>query len=34
MQFERDVAGKVGGMTMRVIQSDFSFDAQDLQPKK
>lgn len=34
VQFERDLSGKVGGMTMRVVQSDFSFDAQDLDPKK
>ncbi|GBQ27310.1 beta-lactamase [Gluconacetobacter sacchari DSM 12717] len=34
VQFERDVSGKPVGLTMRVIESDFSFDAQDLHPKK
>ncbi|MBS1101624.1 serine hydrolase [Gluconobacter sp. Dm-62] len=34
VQFERDVSGQVTGMTMRVIGSDFSFDAQDLHPRK
>ncbi|WP_246375412.1 serine hydrolase [Gluconacetobacter takamatsuzukensis] len=34
VQFERDVSGKVVGMSMRVIGSDFSFDAQDLHPRK
>ncbi|MFW7268519.1 serine hydrolase [Gluconacetobacter sp. Hr-1-5] len=34
VQFERDVSGQVVGMSLRVIGSDFSFDAQDLHPRK
>ncbi|GBR44391.1 serine hydrolase [Gluconobacter roseus] len=34
VQFERDVSGQISGMKMQVIGSDFSFDAQDLHPKK
>lgn len=34
VQFERDVSGKVTGMKMQLVGSDFSFDAQDLHPKK
>lgn len=34
VQFERNVEGKVTGMTMKLLGSDFSFDAQDLHPRK
>lgn len=34
VQFERDMTGKVTGMKMQVIGSDFSFDAQDLHPRR
>ncbi|PYD75678.1 serine hydrolase [Novacetimonas pomaceti] len=34
VQFQRDMDGKVTGISMRVVGSDFSFDAQDLHPKK
>lgn len=34
VQFERDVEGKITGMKMRLLGSDFSFDAQDLHPRK
>ncbi|WP_367161210.1 serine hydrolase (plasmid) [Kozakia baliensis] len=34
VQFERDFSGKVTGMRMRLVGSDFSFDAQDLHPRK
>lgn len=34
VQFERNVSGQVTGIKMQVIGSDFSFDAQDLNPKK
>lgn len=34
VQFQRDMTGKVVGMKMQVIGSDFSFDAQDLHPRK
>ncbi|MEJ5141900.1 serine hydrolase [Gluconobacter albidus] len=34
VQFERDLSGQVSGLKMQVIGSDFSFDAQDLHPKK
>lgn len=34
VQFERNVEGKVTGMTMKLLGSDFSFDAQDLHPHK
>ncbi|MBS0994327.1 serine hydrolase [Gluconobacter cerinus] len=34
VQFERDVTGKVTGMKMQLLGSDFSFDAQDLHPRK
>ncbi|NHO34424.1 serine hydrolase [Acetobacter fallax] len=34
VQFHRDVTGKITDMSMQVIGSDFSFDAQDLHPWK
>ncbi|MEE8662816.1 MAG: serine hydrolase [Acetobacter sp.] len=34
VRFLRDVNGRVSGFRMEVIGSDFSFDAQDLHPKK
>ena len=34
VQFERDVSGTVTGMKMQLLGSDFSFDAQDLHPRK
>ncbi|WP_228121502.1 serine hydrolase [Gluconobacter cerevisiae] len=34
VQFERDVTGKITGLKMQLLGSDFSFDAQDLHPRK